>query len=139
MSFQIHLVETRRGFKSWELWAKEMEDFGDTTWVYNFFVHFYDSSGTLSSVLSADTGFVANRTGDMGAFGAVEVLTEDSTRLVTSWLLWKEKQRTIETDAPVEIHRKHQVIRGIGLIADPTLTHIRIKREAVGYERRPGP
>lgn len=135
-SFQIHLVETRQGFKSWELWAQEMEDFGDTTRVYRFRVHFYDSSGALSSVLSADTGFVANRTGDMGASGHVEVITQDSTRLLTSWLVWREKARLIETDAPVEIRRKGQVVRGVGLVADPALTHIRIKREAVGYEWR---
>jgi len=131
---RIKVTQTQLDKKVWELLAEKLISRGDTTWIYNFTVHFFDEEGEKTSTLTADSGFIFQDTGDMIALGDVEVVTKDSSRLKTNSLKWKEKERKITSDDDVLIERKGKMIRGRGLITDPNLEHIVIEGKVIGYE-----
>ena len=56
------------------------------------------------------------------------VTSQDSTVLRTDRLFWTDATRLIHTDAYVEITSPREVIRGVGLESNQSLTNYRIFR-----------
>ncbi len=130
----VQIVETRWGRPQWTLNADRILLGSDTTRVYPVRLTFYDEEGRVSSHLVADSGWVLEKTRDLIAMGNVVVVTQDSTRLVTSSLRWDNKQRKIETDQEVTIYKKGRVLKGKGLVSDAALERIEIEGQVVGHE-----
>jgi LPS export ABC transporter protein LptC len=131
---KFQIVETRWGKKSFALTAKILEERNDTTWVFKFKVVFFDEKGERVSTLTADSGAIFKKTGDMMALGNVLVKTVEGVELISDELLWKEDIRKIVTDKEVLIKRDGKVLKGKGLVSDPGLKHIEIKGKVRGYE-----
>jgi LPS export ABC transporter protein LptC len=124
---------TREGVLQGELRA-------DTAYLYNddstvrlrvVDVTFYDDQGRPDSRLTADSGRYDLQTGDMAAHGGVVVRdTADSERLETEQLLYDALSNELRTDTAFVWHRGDDVIRGTGLVTDPSLDDVRIERPA---------
>ncbi len=135
---QVQIEETRWGKRAWTLQAERVEFRQDTTALYHLTLHFYDSNEVPTSVLTADSGYLFERTRDMVAWGHVEVRTlEDSTRLLTHSLAWDHQRERIYTFDSVTVYRGSEVLTGVGLISDPSLKHIRIGGEVIGKPQEP--
>ncbi len=135
---RVNIEETRWGRRAWSLEADRVAFHHDTTVLYHLVLHFYDENEEPSSVLTADSGMLFERTRDMMAYGRVEVLTfEDSTRLLTSSLAWDNRRQRIYTFDSVTVYRAGEVLTGVGLLADPALKHIRIGGEVLGKPQEP--
>ncbi len=122
----VRITETRLGKKSWELFAKRVEELKDTTRVYDFVLYFYDEKGSKTSELWADSGVVFQDRGDMKALGKVRVYTQGGDTLYTTSLRWKEREKKIISESPVEIHSRGRVLYGKGLISDARLSNVEI-------------
>jgi len=100
---------------------------------------FYDSTGHLTSWLTADSGIVNQNKNQINVYGDVVVTSKDSVRLYTDSLSWDQKLNSVVTDDYVEIHRGKNILRGYGLITDRSLTEYVIKRQITGQlEKLPG-
>ncbi len=135
---RVQIEETRWGKRAWTLQADRVAFRNDTTALYHLTLHFYDENEMPSSVLTADSGYLYERTRDMVALGHVEVLTlDDSTRLLTRSLAWDNQRQRIYTFDSVTVYRGGEVLHGVGLISDPALKHIRIGGEVLGKPQEP--
>ena len=95
-------------------------------------VSFYTEAGAIHAVLVAHSGILGSRTGDLVAYGNIEVRTSDSTLLRTDSLYWDNAVRLVRTDAPVAILTPRGELFGHGLIADAGLTRVEIQSEVTG-------
>ncbi len=109
----------------------------DTTLLYKVEVLFFDSSGTHTSTLTADSSRVSQRASTMSVFGNVKAWTQDNRRLVADSLRWNAKTELIETEGYVEIYRGEDMISGYGLETDQRLEHTTIKRQPKGTFSEP--
>jgi LPS export ABC transporter protein LptC len=91
-------------------------------------IRFFDSTGAVTSTLTADSGWVQSKTSDLVARSNVHVATRDSTYLNTDSLAWRNARQVIVTDAPVTIRSPQGSISGIGLTSDPGLRRVEIKQ-----------
>ncbi|MBK7092955.1 MAG: LPS export ABC transporter periplasmic protein LptC [bacterium] len=97
----------------------------------------FDSSGTHTSTLTADSSRVSQRASTMSVFGNVKAWTQDNRRLVADSLRWNAKTELIETEGYVEIYRGEDMISGYGLETDQRLEHTTIKRQPKGTFSEP--
>ncbi len=109
----------------------------DTTLLYKVEVMFFDSSGTHTSTLTADSSRVSQRANTMSVFGHVKAWTKNDRRLVADSLRWNAKTERIETEGYVEIYRGQDMISGFGLETDQRLEHTTIKRQPKGSFNEP--
>lgn len=109
----------------------------DTTLLYQVEVLFFDSSGTHTSTLTADSSRVSQRANTMSVFGNVKAWTRDNRRLVADSLRWNARTERIETEGYVEIYRGEDMISGYGLETDQRLQHTTIKRQPKGTFSEP--
>lgn len=84
-------------------------------------IDFYDTAGTVSSVLTADLGVITRRTNDMRALGNVKVTNREGHELLTEELRYSTQRHQIYTDGFVRIIRGRDVLTGYGLATDPNL------------------
>jgi len=94
--------------------------------------HFYDSSGTLTSWLVADSGEVEENSNRMTVWGNIEATSKDSVKLYTESLNWDQKINRVVTEDYVEIHRQKSIMRGFGMETDRNLKNFVIKRNVTG-------
>lgn len=109
----------------------------DTTLLYHVEVLFFDSLGTHSSTLTADSSRVSQRANTMSVFGHVKAWTKNDRRLLADSLRWNAKTERIETEGYVEIYRGADMISGYGLETDQRLEHSIIKRQPRGTFSEP--
>lgn len=94
-------------------------------------VTFFDSRGRPDTRLTADSGRYNLRTGDMEAHGDVVVRdSAESNRLETPQLLYEALRNELRTDTTFVWHQGSDVVRGSGLVTDPSLDNIRIQEPA---------
>ena len=67
-------------------------------------------------------------TKDMDAYSNVIVVSEDGVRLETESLHWDEDADLISTEDPVTLIQEGKKIQGVGMVSDPSLTDVRIKK-----------
>jgi len=118
------------GTKTTEIFSDSVINFAekDSTQAYVVRVNFYDNAGEWSSVLTADSGVIREKTEHLEVFGNVAVTTRDSVRLNTSQLAWDPDRAKIVSDSFVVIHKAGDIIRGWGMVSDPDLKNIVIKK-----------
>jgi len=90
-------------------------------------VRFYDDECQMTSTLTAESGSVNSKTSDLVAHTNVLVKTRDSTTLETDSLVWRNKERLITTDAPVNMRSPSGNVSGVGLTSDADLRRIEIR------------
>ena len=91
-------------------------------------VHFYDTDGTQSSVLTARGGKVDDITKNLEASGDVLVVSSDSTHLRTEKLFWDNRKQLIHTPEFVRIDSPKERLQGFGFESDQHLRSYRIFR-----------
>lgn len=89
-------------------------------------VDFFDESGIHTSLLTARRGKVNDATRDFEAYEHVVVISDSGTTLRTDRLFWNNVDRTIHTDAFVDIISPKEHISGTGLVSDQALKNYRI-------------
>ena len=104
----------------------------DSTAAYKLDINIFDSTGSVSTHIVGDSGFIRENKGLMNIFGNVVVDTDDSTRLETEYLWWDSNTDRITTDAFVRITRGDDVITGWGLDADNRLKDFKILSQVSG-------
>jgi LPS export ABC transporter protein LptC len=104
----------------------------DSSWAFELYVDFYDSSGTHTSTLRSDSALVRERRRLLDVFGSVKVTTDEGTTLDSEHLAWSDSSRTISTDSLVVITQGEDVMSGYGFRSDPELTRIVFRRQVSG-------
>jgi LPS export ABC transporter protein LptC len=100
-------------------------------------VDFYSETGEHSSLLTARRGRVNDATQDFEAYDNVVVVSDSGTTLKTERLFWTNAERTIHTDAFVDITSPTERIMGQGMVSDQGLKNYRIFKvtgSAVSHE-----
>ena len=85
---------------------------------------FFTPEGVQQSVLTADSGWYAVRSGDMEARGNVVVVRADGSRLTTSKLLYEPQQNRVSTDQPYTYTEGERRVQGNGFVSDPSFKNI---------------
>jgi len=89
-------------------------------------VTFFDEYGKETSWLTSDEGKVDDVTNNLEAFGNVNVVSSDSTKLRTARLFWDNQRHLIHTPEYVWITGTDERIQGRGFEADQNLRNYRI-------------
>lgn len=124
---------TREGVRAGELRADTAYVFSESSTVRlrNVDVTFYDEGGRPDARLTADSGRYDLQTGDMEAHGRVVVRdTAEDERLETPQLLYDALTGDLRTDTAFVWHRGGDVLRGTGLVTDPSFSDVRVERPA---------
>ncbi len=95
-------------------------------------VDMYGDSGLLSSSLTADSGSMDRKSGDMTARGNVHVVSRDDYELWTNVLHWDRERELFHTEAFVEVRHGENLYSGYDMECDQRLEHLHIQREPRG-------
>jgi len=113
------------------LWAGHIAEYqGDRTTLLDDSVHvdFFDETGRHTSTLTARRGKVNDATQDFEARDSVVVISDSGSTMRTDRLYWTNADRTIHTDAFVDITSPTEHITGTGMVSDQDLKNYRIFR-----------
>lgn len=133
---------TREGVLQGELRADTAYIFSDNSTVHlrNVDVTFYDDRGLPDSRLTADSGQYNLQSGDMEAHGDVVVRdTAEGQRLETPQLLYEALRNELRTDTSFVWRRGEEVVRGTGLVTDPSFEDVRIEQPSGRRPSTPAP
>ncbi len=89
-------------------------------------VDFYNALGEHSSTLTARRGRVDDATDNFEAHEHVVVVSDSGTTLRTERLYWTNADRSIHTDAFVDILSPNEHISGTGMVSDEGLKNYKI-------------
>jgi len=128
----VVVTQSDAGRKLWTLAADSMEQLGDTVRVQGVSVTFFDKRGKQESVLVSDSGRYYQASGDMTAFGDVEVRSEDGSLLRTATLSFSKEREQIFTPDRVYIRSEDKEVWGVGLVSDPGLTRVEVLEQVTG-------
>ncbi|HVE79343.1 MAG TPA: LPS export ABC transporter periplasmic protein LptC [Gemmatimonadaceae bacterium] len=124
---------------------------GDTAYVHdegtrfvirNVTTVFYAQNGARNATLTSRTGTYDTRRNQMESRGNVVVVSEDGRRLTTEQLRFDQVRNEISSDSSFVLTEPGRSLTGIGFVADPNLTNIRVLRGAAGNAGQitlPGP
>ena len=129
----ISLQNFREAATRWVLQADTASVFREkkrveAEWVV---IDFYEGDDHVSR-LTADRGILEQNTDDLEVRGNVRVTSDDGALLETEVLFWDHQASRIHTDEFVRITRGGDVLTGVGLVTDPGLDRVEIKREVRG-------
>ena len=113
------------------LWAGHIAEFqAERVTLLDDSVHvdFYDEEGRHTSLLTARRGKVNDATQDFEADDSVVVVSDSGSTMKTDRLYWTNADRTIHTDAFVDITSPTEHITGKGMVSDQDLKNYRIFR-----------
>ncbi|HVA57502.1 MAG TPA: LPS export ABC transporter periplasmic protein LptC [Gemmatimonadaceae bacterium] len=96
----------------------------------NVKVNFRDTTGKPSGTMRADSGRYDMRTQVLEGWGHVVITSTDGKQLDTPQLRYNQATDVITSDTSFVLTQADRVQRGIGLVTDPNLNHIRILRAA---------
>jgi LPS export ABC transporter protein LptC len=112
---EIHINETLEGNLRWSLDADRADVFDKTQETIMRRVAVRVFSKEAEWTVTAQEGVLDNQNRDVALKGDVVVTSKDGLRLTTESLRWRNKERALQTDDPVEITREGTTIRGRGL------------------------
>jgi LPS export ABC transporter protein LptC len=98
-------------------------------------IEFYDETGMLTSVLTADKGEYNQVTHDLTALGHVVITSQEGYVLETESLVWVNQLNEIHSENFVTFTRGRDVLTGYGLRGDPELRNVEIQRDVKAYLR----
>ena len=81
-------------------------------------VEFYNDSGTVQNILTADSCRVYDAEGNVLMWGNVQIVTLKGEQLNTEELVWNNNAQKIFTERPVKITTSGEVLYGNGLEAN---------------------
>jgi LPS export ABC transporter protein LptC len=127
----MRVAQSRLDQAVWVLEADEAihDPERDVTDLVELTVTFYDREGTVSSVLTAETGEADAKTRHLVARTNVVVETPEGYRLETETLRWDNERERILSDDPVRIRQGRNLYTGVGLVSDPELIEFEILNE----------
>lgn len=121
------LTETRNSKKLWVLDADEANVFDEFINVDTVTIRFFDEKPEAYAVLHGRSGTLNTKTRNIIVRDSVRLLTDDSTRLFTDSLFWKNDSQKIITNSFVRIIKHDSTtIEGNGLITTPDLKKIEV-------------
>ena len=104
----------------------------DTTYGRRINVDFFRND-TLVSTLTADSGWVRERSEEIGVFGNVVVISlEDSATLKTTSLFYNPRKRIIYTNEHCRIERGGEFVEGDRLVSDVQFNNIQMRENIRG-------
>ncbi len=132
--FGVSTIITNQGIERGTMTADTAFVFHDQTQfdLRNVHVAFRDSTGAPSGTMKADSGRYDMRTDVLEGWGHVVLTSTKGERLETPQLKYNQATNVISSDTSFVLTQGDKVQRGIGLITDPNLLHIRILRAAGG-------
>jgi LPS export ABC transporter protein LptC len=89
-------------------------------------VHFFDTEGKQTSILTSKEAIVNESTNNLEAMGDVVVVSSDSTKLRTQHLYWDNKKQLIHTPEFVQITSPREKLQGHGFESDQSLHNYKI-------------
>ena len=113
------------------LWAGHIADYhAERITLLDDSVHvdFFDEEGRHTSALTARRGRVNDATQDFEAMDSVVVVSDSGSTMKTDRLYWTNADRSIHTDAFVDITSPTEHILGKGFVSDQSLKNYRIFR-----------
>ncbi len=131
-AYNVKVIQKNWDKKSFELLASSMLQQGDTISAFHIKIEFFDDTGSVYAVLTADSGKLNQKTGNMEAIGSVKVGTVRHDSLYTSKLIYIDSIARIESPRNVILVKKGRRIRGSGLISDVNLSNIQINGKVYG-------
>jgi len=133
------LVTTRsllvdRGVQRGEMFADTVYVFDDNTRfeMRKVRVTFNTSTGAKDGVMSANRGVYNARTGTLEGFGNVVLVSSDGKRLTSPQLKYTQTINEVSSDTSFTLVEPGKTVSGIGLRADPQMTHVRVTRNFGG-------
>ena len=119
------------GRKSWELQADSGKQFVNQMILTQVKITLLEK-GKLASGGEADRVVVEIRTSNLLFEGKVKLISYiDGAELLSSNLEWMASEKKLLTEERVIFKRGNFITEGWGLVADPELSHVEIKREVV--------
>jgi LPS export ABC transporter protein LptC len=91
-------------------------------------VEFFDEAGMLQTTLTSDNGEYFQDTRDMLAYGDVLVVSVEGDVLETDSLRYLNAEDKIVSDSRVKLTRGNDVITGVGLECDHSLSSVDVKK-----------
>lgn len=123
-------------YLQWKLQSKHMRkpitDTGDISLV-PVRMTFYDSLGTVSSLVLADSGIIKNQMESYKIWGDVYIRTRDSMEVRSPKLYWYKDRKKVISDTFVQIvTKKGDRLRGKGLDATEDFSRFSFKSDVKG-------
>ncbi len=105
------------------LYADHITDYRDRRVIFlqKMKVDFYDSTQTIATRLTADSGKVDDNVNKMYAIGNVVAVNDSGTTLKTQELTWRRLDRKIATDKFVTVNSKKEDLQGYGFESDQNI------------------
>jgi LPS export ABC transporter protein LptC len=127
---KTHSLLTDKGVQRGEMFADTVFVFDDNTRfeMRNVRVTFNTATGAKNGVMSADRGRYNLRQQELEGFGNVIIVTNDGKRLTSPQLKYKQGLNEVSSDTSFTLIEPGKTMSGIGLTADPQLTHVRVLR-----------
>jgi LPS export ABC transporter protein LptC len=112
---EVRINETLEGNLRWTLDAERADVFDKTqrTLLRKVVIHLYSKDGDWT--VTADEGVLDNDKRDVSLTGNVVISSSDGLRMSAPQLAWRNQDRHLFTDDPVEIRRAGTTIVGRGL------------------------
>lgn len=132
--YNTHSLLTNKGVQRGEMFADTVFIFDDNTRfeLRKVRVTFNTVTGAKDGVMSADRGRYSLRQQQLDGFGNVIIVTNDGKRLTSPQLRYMQGLNEVSSDTSFTLIEPGKTISGIGLKADPQLTHVRVLRNFGG-------
>lgn len=126
----VHTLLTVHGIQRGELFA-------DTAYVFDensrfelrkVRATFNTATGVKDGVMSADRGRYNRSQQVLEGFGHVVIVTNDGKRLTSPQIRYMQGLNEVSSDTSFVLVQPGRTVEGIGLKADPQLTHVQILR-----------
>jgi LPS export ABC transporter protein LptC len=89
-------------------------------------VHFFDTDGKQTSVMTSREAIVDENTDNLEAIGNVLVVSDDSSKLRTEHLYWDNRRQLVHTPEYVQITSPKEKLQGHGFESDQNLRNYKV-------------
>ena len=93
---------------------------------------FNTSTGTKDGVMSGDRGRYNTRDQTLEGFGNVVIVTNEGRRLTSPHIKFVQTANEVSSDTTFTLVEPDRSLSGIGFVADPQLTRVRVLRAGTG-------
>ncbi|NCX95370.1 MAG: LPS export ABC transporter periplasmic protein LptC [Chitinophagia bacterium] len=127
----IMVIFSKKGKISARLYAKEYIKYSKITAPCtdlhkDIKIEFYNDSGTLDNVLTADSCRYYDKDGNAKVWGNVAIMSVKGEKLTTEALEWQQEKSRFYTDKEVTINTGKELLYGKGLEANQDFTWYKI-------------
>jgi len=118
------------GEKSWRVEADSGVQFSDRMILERVKFYLLEGGKFVSEGKTKEV-IIDNRSSNLILRGSIVLVSSlDGTQLFTSEMEWIASERKLQTEDKVIIKRKNLIVEGWGLVANPDLSQVEIKRKA---------